>query len=206
MTDAVRPFSAGLRTEYDFSEGKFIFSVRTFRDRTLGSGADECVFLSEGFDTAAAVSTDTDLSDYRNYATVRGAQKEDGSYYTVTVSAGAYSFGDSFVDVGQARREIYVKSGIGVGIYTSVNESGAKVFDEAGYLAALRTRGRQELAAHRPKREISAQIMQSAAEGIEVGDICTLFSLAADISAVRVMGKRHIAENGQSVCSARLSI
>lgn len=90
--------------------------------------------------------------------------------------------------------------------YTSVNESGAKVFDEAGYLAALRTRGRQELAAHRPKREISAQIMQSAAEGIEVGDICTLFSLAADISAVRVMGKRHIAENGQSVCSARLSI
>ena len=62
-----------------------------------------------------------------------------------------------------------------MGIYTSVNESGAKVFDEAGYLAALRTRGRQELAAHRPKRGISAQIMPSAAEGIEVGDICTLF-------------------------------
>lgn len=206
MTDAVRPFSAGFRTEYDFSAEKFVFSVRTFRDRTLGSGADECVFLSEGFDTAAAVSTDTDLSDYRNYATVRGAQKEDGSYYTVTVSAGAYSFGDSFVDVGQARREIYVKSGIGVGIYTSVNESGAKVFDEAGYLAALRTRGRQELAAHRPKREISAQIMPSAAEGIEVGDICTLFSPASDISAVRVMGKMHVTENGQSVCSARLSI
>ena len=206
MTDAVRPFSAGFRTEYDFSAEKFVFSVRTFRDRTLGSGADECVFLSEGFDTAAAVSTVTDLADYRNYATVRGAQKEDGSYYTVTVSSGAYSFGDSFVDVGQARREIYVKSGIGVGIYTTVNESGAKVFDEAGYLAALRTRGRQELATHRPKREISAQIMQSAAEGIEVGDICTLFSPAADISAVRVMGKKHVTENGQSVCSARLSI
>ena len=51
MTDAVRPFSAGFRTEYDFSAEKFVFSVRTFRDRTLGSGADECVFLSEGFDT-----------------------------------------------------------------------------------------------------------------------------------------------------------
>ena len=87
-----------------------------------------------------------------------------------------------------------------------MNESGAKVFDEAGYLAALRTRGRQELAAHRPKRGISAQIMPSAAEGIEVGDICTLFSPASDISAVRVMGKMHVTENGQSVCSARLSI
>ena len=48
--------------------------------------------------------------------------------------------------------------------------------------------------------------MPSAAEGIEVGDICTLFSPASDISAVRVMGKMHVTENGQSVCSARLSI
>lgn len=193
----------GLSLVYDFEAEKFIFSVTNTRDRCLGS-SEAPIFLSEGFDTVCATAASTDITGYVNSVTVRGGQRDDGIYYRVTVSAADYDFGDGFDDSAYPARQLFVRSGIGMGIYTTKNADGTTTFDEDAYLAALRTRGRQELASHRPTYGITASLSASAAKEISVGDRCTLFSPATDVQEVCVMEKRCDIAEGCAVYSAVL--
>lgn len=194
----------GLSLKYDFDKEKFIFSVPFVRDRRLGS-SDSPVFLSEGFDTVSDAASSADLSGYINKVWVRGAQKPDGTYYMASVRAQDYDFGDSFDDSSKKLRELYVKSGIGTGVYTETGDDGVSVLDESAYLEALRTRGRSELARHRPGYRISARLSAGAAKELSPGDRCTLFSPVTPLQEVRVTEKTVTVAKGCVKYGAELS-
>lgn len=207
IEEIAETWNLGLSLRYDFDAEKFVFSVLPIRDRRIGNtGGNEPVFLSEGFDTVGSTVATRDLSGYKNRVTVRGAQKEDGTYYTVTVPASDFDFGDGFDDSVRPVQEIFVRSGIGTGIYITSNSDGTETFNEDAYLKALTTRGRTELARHRPVQNIAASVSYGTVKDIAVGDRCTLFSPATDVQEVTVTEKRCRIEGGRASYSVILAM
>lgn len=203
IEEIAETWNLGLSLSYDFDAEQFVFSAPSVRNRCIGNTAGNTpVFLSEGFDTVDSTVAARDLSGYKNRVTVRGAQKEDGTYYTVTVPASDFDFADGFDDSVQPVREIFVRSGIGAGIYTTENGT----FDEDAYLKALTTRGRIELARHRPIQNIASSVSYSVVKEIVVGDRCTLFSPATDVQEVTVTEKRCHISGGHASYSVTLAM
>lgn len=191
IEEIAETWNLGLSLRYDFDAEKFIFSVPPVCDRCIGNTEGNApIFLSEGFDTIESSLFTRDLSGYVNSVTVRGGEKEDGTFYTTTVFASDFTFDDGFDDSLQPIRESFVRSGIGMGIYMSENSDGTEILDEDAYLKALATRGRTELARYRPRGEISASVSYDTVKDIAVGDRCTLFSPATDVESVTVTEKR----------------
>ena len=191
------PWKRGISLDYSPLTGRFTFSMKAKRDRRLGSESDfDAVFLAENFGTLTFAKSTFDKSRYANSVTVRGAEKDDGTHYSVTVDAADMDFPDSFDDSASEVREGYVASGIGVGIYTTRDENNVPDFDEEAYLDALRMRGRQYLAVHRPTLTVEAGISPECAADIVPGDVCTLCSDAWDGNSATVIKKICKIEDG----------
>lgn len=195
----------GITLTWDDTRGRFSFAVTGGVDRRLSNaGGNDVLFLSEGFGTVAGVSEVTDKSKYINRVTVRGSMTSDGTVLATTVSAADYDFPDGLDDREEELREGYVKSGIGITMFTHDDGEGNRVFDRTAYFDALRERGREELALHRVSLSLEASLIASAAESAEVGDICTLSTPASDVGTVRVTELTYKYGGGRESCVARL--
>ena len=193
----------GVTFVWNHTLGRFEFAIPRDVDRTLGNTAgNEGVLLSEGFGTVGSVFETVDKTRYINRVIVDGATQPNGTPYTVTVNAGDYVFPDGFDDSAEAVREKYVKSGIGVSAFTSVDAGGNTVFNSTGYLDALRERGRQELALHRAERKIKVTLFDDAC--VDIGDICTLSTPICDVTRVRVTDKEYEYTKDGCRCTAEL--
>lgn len=205
VTHLVASARKGIRLTWNEGTGKFVFAVSSGTDRRLANaGGNDALYLSEGFGTLGGVCEVFDKSRYENRVTVRGSMASDGTVYTATVNAADYTFPDGFDDSAEALREGYVKSGIGVTMFTSRDESGERIFDREGYFAALRERGRQELALHRPALTLEAILTGGAEDKAQPGDVCTISSAATGAGVVRVIKKKYEFKSGLSRCSAEL--
>lgn len=196
--------SKGLRLRYDPEYSKFVFELYDVKDRRLGNTAGNSpILLSESLGTVGAVSEVTDRSRYLNRVTVRGSAGQAGSYYIVTVKATDYDFPDGYDDSSEPLYEGYVNSGIGVSLYTSENENGESVFDVEGYFAALRERGRQQLALHRVRRTLTVTLTDGG-EDADVGDVCTLYTPMSDVKTARITVKEYSVKRDRITCTATL--
>lgn len=191
----------GIRLRYGASQGKFIFELYDGNDRRISNpDTNAPVLLSEGNGTLCALRTVTDKSEYLNRVRVRASAGTAGTYNVVTVNASSYSFPDGYDDSADQVREGYVRSGIGASFYTSQDENGNEVFDSAGYYSAIREYGRQYLSKHRVRRELSAGLADP--EAVSVGDMCSVSTAAADISAALITAKEYTVKNGRLSCNA----
>ena len=194
----------GLRLRYNTAQGKFTFELYDRRDRRIANtDGNEPFLLSEGFGTLGALVALTDKSGYINRVNVRASAGGNDVYSLVTVDAASYDFPDGYDDSAEEIREGYVRSGIGVSFYTSEDEDGNEVFDSDGYYAAIREYGRQYLSGHRVRRELKAQLVD--AQSVDVGDVCSLNSPAADVSAVLITAKEYSYKNGKLSCSVNMT-
>ena len=197
--------SKGLQMEFSPTTRRFRLSIISGTDRRLSNEAgNEPAFLSELSGSVADLTQTCDRSRYINRVTVRGAETAEGETYTVTADAADFGFSDGIDDSAEAVREKYVKSGLGVSLYTS-SAGGVRVFDSAGYLAALRERARQELALHRIRSTLSAQLVGEAAESIGVGDLCTLYSASSGAKTVKVTSRTVRFRDGELSFIAELA-
>lgn len=205
VTHLVSSVQKGVSLRWDGVAGRFEFAVFEGVDRRLANAVgNDPAFLSEGFGTIGGVSRVIDRSKYLNRVTVRGSLKSDGTVYMTSVNAEDYTFPDGRDDSTEPLREGYVKSGIGVSMFTSVDESGERVFDRDGYYAALRERGRQELALHRISLTLEASLLGGGGGDVDVGDVCTLSTPVSDVSVVRVIKKEYEYKNGRAKCTVQL--
>lgn len=160
----------GLRMDYAPHSGVFTFSVPAPRDRTLTSGTDP-VLLSTHGGTLLSPQTETDVTSYKNSVLVRGKEKEDGTFFAVTVHAADCGFADGFDDSSAAVREAILQPALALSPFYT--EDG--IFRESAYLDSLRVKGEAYLAAHRPKRSISGEVPPAVAESLGVGELVSLF-------------------------------
>ena len=197
MTAIASSVSKGLRLTYDPTRDRFVLSVYGGADRRLGNSAGhEPAFLSENFGTVSAVRESTDRSRYINRVTVLG-EDASGTVLSVTVDAADCGFDDGVDDGGEPTREAVVRSGVAPALYTY---GGA--FDRAGYLAALRERGRRELASRRAVRTLRAELTESA--GAALGDVCSVYC-GSDVTAARLVARRTILRGGELCRTAELA-
>ena len=195
----------GISLTYDGTRGEFRFAVAEGADRRIANTAgNDALFLSEGFGTLAGVCEVTDRSKYANRITVRGSMSSTGAVYSTTVDARDYVFPDGFDDTFEEIREGYVKSGIGVTMFTSTDGEGNRVFDSEAYFNALRERGREELAKRRVTLSIEARLIGGAENTVEPGDICTLSTPASSVGTVRVTKVEYEFGKGKEKCVASL--
>lgn len=203
ITSYAASVGKGLSLTFDPEDRRFLFAVYSGTDRRLTSSVAEPILLSDALGNIKSATAETSLDRYLNSVTVRGAERANAIPYEYTLTASQCDFGDGFDDGAYDLREGYVRSSIGVSLYTAVVD-GEEVFDLAGYSGALRERARQELAAHRPRRMVTATLPQSVAALISPGDVCSLRISGVDVTSVRVESlTRQIKEN-QSVCTAVL--
>ena len=197
--------SKGLRLTYNSSRELFFLDIFDGTDKTLGGASGvEPVFLSESFGTVCGVRDISDRSRYINRVIVRGAQNSAGDAESVTVDAADCGFSDGIDDSAEKTRESFVQSAIGKSLYTTAVVLGDPIFDSAGYTAALRERGRQELSLHRVCRTLEAELIGDAPSYAEVGDICTLSSGATDVQTAQIICKTRRFRGGEQSCFARL--
>ena len=195
----------GVSLTWDDSRRRFGFAVTGGVDRRLSNAEEnDVMFLSEGFGTVAGVSEVTDKSKYINRVTVRGSMTSDGTVLATTVDASDYVFPDGTDDSAEALREGYVKSGIGITMFTHDDGEGGRVFDREAYFDALRERGREELALCRVSLSLEASLIGDAAESANVGDLCTLSTPASDVGTVRVTELTYEYKGDRERCVARL--
>lgn len=194
----------GLRLTYSTAEGKFIFELYDRTDRRTGSTTpNDALLLSERLGTLGSVSYSYDKSDYINRVKVSASSGTAGSYTVVTVNASSYTFPDGFDDSAETIRECFVRSGIGVSLYTSEDENGNEVFDRAGYQAAIQEYGRQYLAKHRVRRILRANLPLGS--DAAVGDVCSLHTTAADVNAALITSKEYTVKSGRISCVASMT-
>ena len=194
----------GIALTFD-GEG-FDFAVTQGRERLINDPfiADPAL-LSESLGTIRDVREISDRSRYKNKVYVHGLVQNEPAVVLIEVSAEEYSFPDGFDDSSAPLREGYVASGIGAAMFTSTDQYGNSVFDSGGYYAALRERGRRELALHRPELTLEAKLTGGAEDDVDTGDVCTLSSGASDVTSVRVTEKEYRFANGSASCTAKLT-
>ena len=200
----VSSVNKGVSLTYDASG--FTFAVTRGKDRRLSnSDENDAILLSESFGTIGGASETVDRSRYANKIYVRGSMTSDGNILLASVNAADYSFPDGFDDSSEPLREGYVKSGIGVTMFTTTDRYGNRVFDQNGYFDALYERGRRELADRRIAVSIEASLAGSAEDAVDTGDICTLSTPVSSATSVLVTQKEYRYENGKALCTAKLS-
>ena len=205
ITSLAASVSKGLSLTYDGARERFVLSIGAGTDRRpRNADGNEPLILSESFGSVRGVRSAVDRSRYVNRVTVLGASNAPEDAQSVTVDAADLGFSDGIDDSAEALREAVVRSGISASLYT-YNSGGVSSFDRAGYLAALRERGREELALRRAVRTLSAQLVGGAARDAKVGDICSVSCGEPDVRSARIAAITSSFKGGRLRVTAELT-
>lgn len=137
--------------------------ARAFRFAVRPRRAAEMI-LSRSAGTLLSVRHLWDYHDYYNRAVVLG---NGGNM--VTAEAAGY-FNDGTDDAAQPLRELWVDA-------TELDME--RYLSESTYRSALLSRGRQALAAHRPRITAEIEITPAAADAVSPGDVCPVTEMDA---------------------------
>lgn len=157
----------GLSMTVSPGEGKLVFSSPAMRDRTVGSASP--VVLGTDMDTLLDTEETVDLGTYRSRVTVTSAEEVNGAPVSVTVEASSCAFGDGWDDACAGLHDAVLTVSVPTGGFYL-----GTIFDLVSYRAALRARGKDYLAKHRPTVTLSARLPDSTAEKLSPGDLVSV--------------------------------
>ena len=186
----------GLEMTFSPGEGKFVFSSPAMIDRTVGASSP--VVLGTDMDTLLDTEETVDLGTYKSRVLVTSSEEVDGAPVTETVEASSCGFADGWNDAAAEPRDGNITASVAKGSFYVGN-----FFDLLSYRRALRARGQEYLAAHRPTVTLRANLPAAVSAALSPGD---LVSVRTGGGLARLVVKKSILRRrGEEICGIVLA-